>query len=289
MRKKLYYCDSYHKRLETLLQKNQVSYNIVKDVKEKPLLISFSLYEESPVCQFIQLYTRAKPIVTNEFTNQELMEAEYLTVIPVVQCVEIMNTQEAFLYACKRRAFLGREKYEHREQIEKLEVKSRSLPRQTFLFSEATGSTEIFGKRTFRDIVQRENISGIQFLPVLDTKSKEERNGLFQIRANQTVEASKIIVDKDIKVKKCPVCGKLRYICGQDHLLTINCYSTDLGSDFYQTEAIFGEGFGYRYYIISNQLYRLLLKYGLNKNLRFEPVELLNTTNNGVVRKSMSG
>lgn len=273
MRIKCSYCEMYNEKLLKFLDENKVKYKIVGDGVLVGKLISFSVYSDAAICDALLRYIHTKPIVTNEFTHSELSSADYLTMVPIRNAVDIRNIDEAFQYKCKRKSIFGEERYGHKEQIGLLKIYRFNAKGATAFFSSSTGFSEIFVKEIFCEIAQEENITGIRFLPVfLDDKEPANKSGLYQISATDIIPLDRICIEDKKQLKKCRVCGKPKIICGPDFQLKLHYSKGEINSDFYMTDAVFGEGISYPLYLVSQRLYRLIVQVNMAKNIRFSPV-----------------
>lgn len=273
MRKKYSYCEKYSEAVEQYLRNQKIKYKIVGDGVLVSKLISFVIYDGASSDLNLQQLIHCNPIVTNEFTQKELYAAEYLTMRPRKNVVDITNTNEAFLYKCPRKSMFGNEKFEHKEQIGQFRIKRINTKCTTAFFSSTTGFSEIFAKEEVCEFMHNNNITGIVIKPVLlEEKDYEKVSGLCQLCSEKIIPTEKIFINETQKVGKCPICGTLKVLCKQDYQLQLIGTAFDLSDDFYMTEAIFGEGISHPLYIISHKLYQLLFNAKLSHNVIFEPV-----------------
>lgn len=275
MRKKYLYCEKYSKKIEQYLKNHKIKYKIVGDGILVSKLISFIVYDDTSSDPSLQQLLHSNPIVTNEFTQRELYAADYLTMRPRKNIVNITNTKEAFLYKCPRKTMFGKERFEHKEQIGQFQIKKINTKGRTAFFSSATGFSEVFVKEEVCEFMQNNNITGIQIKPVMiEEKDRKISSGLYQLCSEKIIPTEKIFIDETQKVGTCPICGSLKVLCKQDYQLHLTGSPLDFSDDFYMTEAIFGEGVSYPLYIISQRLYRLLVSTKMTQDVIFEPVIL---------------
>lgn len=273
MRKKYSYCEKYSEKVEQYLKNHKIKYEVVGDGVLVSKLISFVIYDSALSDSNLQYLIHSHPIVTNEFTQKELRAAEFLSMRPARNVVNITNTNEAFLYKCPGESLFGDRKFKHKEQIGQLRIKKINTKGRTAFFSSATGFSEIFAKEEVCELIRNNNTTGVQITPVmLDVKNHEVFSGLCQLRSEKIISSEKIFIDTMQKVGKCPICGSLKVICKQDYQLKLIGTAQDLSDDFYMTEAIFGEGISYPLFIVSQRLYRLLVNAKTTRNVIFEPV-----------------
>lgn len=277
MRKKYSYCEKYKVKVEQYLKNHKIKYKIVGDGILVPKLISFTIYDDVLIDPNFQQLMHSNPIVTNEFTQRELFAAGYLTMRPVKNVVDIVNANDAFLYKCPRKSIFGKKRFEHREQISQLRIKKINIKGATWFFSSATGFSEIFAKEEVCEFVQNNGITGMQIKPVLlDGKGCSVKSSLCQLWSQKIIPTNKIFIDKTQKIRKCPICGSLKVLCKQDYQLQLIGSVSDLSDDFYMTEAIFGEGISFPFYIVSQRLYQLIISTKMSRNVSFAPVIFIN-------------
>ena len=142
MKKSYYYCLRYSKRIENHLRDLKIKYEIVGDGKTVQRLISFTVSEEKldKIRHLIGFVNN--PIVTNVYSEDELNDAEFLTIRPIMNIVNISNTDEAFYYRCPRETILGNIKYNHREQISDFCIAKICKSTNSFFYSSSTGFSE---------------------------------------------------------------------------------------------------------------------------------------------------
>lgn len=273
MRKKYSYCEKYSEKVEQYLKNHKIKYKIVGDGIRVSKLINFIIYDGESSDPNLQQLIHSNPIVTNKFTQKELYAAGYLTIRPTKNVINIMNTNEAFLYKCPKKSIFGNERFAHKEQIGQFRIKNINTEGTTAFFSSATGFSEIFAKKKVCEFMRNNNITGMQIKSVmLDGKNREIESGLCQLCPEKIIPTDKIFIDETQKIGRCPICGSLKVLCEQDYQLQLIGSAFDLSDDFYMTEAIFGEGISYPLYIISQRLYKLLVNAKMSCNVIFEPV-----------------
>lgn len=273
MRKKYSYCEKYSREVEQYLKKHKIKYKIVGDGVLVSKLINFIVYDGASSDPALQQLIHSNPVVTNEFSQKELYAADYLTMRPRKNVVNITNINEAFLYKCPRKTIFGNERFEHKEQIGQFQIKKINTKGTTAFFSSTTGFSEIFAKEEVCELMRNNDVTGIQIKPVmLEGKGHEIVSGLYQLCSEKVIPTEKIFIDETQKVGRCPICASLKVLCKQDYQLQLIGSALDLSDDFYMTESIFGEGISYPLYIISQRLYQLLVSARMSQNVTFEPV-----------------
>ena len=135
------------------------------------------------------------------------------------------------------------------------------------------GFSELFVKEDVYDLLQKEEINGISFLPVnVQTEEQEKRSGLLQLFAQRTIKEEKISFGTNQIITKCPICGREKVVCSQDYQLRLVDSPVNYSDDFYMTDAVFGEGFSHPLFVISKKFYTVLVRNKLTSNIILEPV-----------------
>ncbi len=275
MREKISFCEKQNTQLEEILSLYGVKYRIVGDGRIVPRMISFSIHKDSDVYSKLLTYVHTTPIITIEYSDQELRNAPFLTIMPKKNAIDIVNNNEAFQYSCCKKTLLGEERFYHKEQVKPLMV--RRVPREgTTFFASSAGFSEIFVSYDFFELVKNNSVSGVKFIPVVYSNRGNNQRGIFQIVAEHTIPFERICFGKSSKIKRCPVCGKPKIEYQQAYQLSLKCLAAELNEDFYMTEAVFGEGISHPFYMISHHLYTLILNEGMTKDAQFVPVKFSN-------------
>lgn len=214
MRKKYSYCEKYSREAEQYLKDRKIKYKIVGDGILVSKLISFIVYDDASCDPVLPQSIHSNPIVTNEFSQKELYAADYLTMRPRKNVVNITNTNEAFLYRCPRKTMFGNERFAHKEQTGELQIKKLTTKGATAFFSSTTGFSEIFAKAEVCELMRNNNMTGIQMKPVtLEGNGHETVSSLYQLCSEKVIPTEKIFIDETQKVGRCPICGARKVLC----------------------------------------------------------------------------
>lgn len=207
-----------------------------------------------------------------EYDEQELEDAEYLLFLPCKQSIDILN-EDNFTYLCQYpNEIFGEMSYRHEIQIGDIVIrKEPSTKKRTAFWFESTGLNYIFTDFRVKNLVKSNNLQGIEFRDVY-LKNGKKSEILFQIDAQIRLYEENLIFSEDTKIKKCPNCGRNQYLLRGDQLIHISGKKLDLSKDLFITDTIFGDGRGYKVFIISQRFYQLLKKYNLAGGLDLSPV-----------------
>lgn len=273
MRKKHTYFVLYSQKLEQFLIDNKLQYEIVGDGILINKHISFSVFDDELIHNKLKRMVHSKPITINVFTAEELNNAAYLTMRPTRNVVHITNEDDACVYKCKKKSLLGNIRYGHEQQIKPFCAKKLNTKGRTVFFSPDSGFSSIFAKKEVSTLIEENNCIGLRYYELLTREGTGgAKTGLIQLSSYNTIPMEKIIVDNLKDVKNCPVCGQIKIICSTDYQLKLRGTPSDLGDDYYATDAIFGDGIPFPLYLVSHKLYALISEAGMCRNVVFEPV-----------------
>lgn len=138
--------------------------------------------------------------------------------------------------------------------------------------------SELFVHDEVVKLIMQEELKGFDFLPVLKYKSNEPLDNIKQIKVLNTLNFGMILKDEDIKkVLKCPKCNSKKYILSGRAKIVFNKEIFEgVDVDMVKSKEAFGDGLlCSQKIIISQKMYRVLCKYGLQKELAVEPITLV--------------
>lgn len=277
MKKEYYYCDLYSDSLIELLKKNNVKYEILDYGTLVPKMVRFTVMEGHSIITLLPDYSTTKPLITCIYSKKELLDAEFLTLRPKKWIIDITNIDDVCEYSCERISYGGNLHYGHCTQKGSFTIAPFKGSDKTFFFSESTGCSVLFARKSVATVIRKNNITGILFFPVYqNTKNKEMVEADFwQLLSDEMIYLNNICLDEPERIKKCPICGKTKIFNGQGYQLKLLSEKLALNQDFYMTEAVFGDGIPCPLFIVSQKLYRLLKEQHFDKNVTFEPVILI--------------
>lgn len=235
--------------------------------------IVFSIKDNSKDYKELELLTQRDPLIFVQFTKKELENAHLLQIVPESQKISIVNREECFETKCIKEDKFGIKRTYHHKQIDKIRIKN--VPKQDgcYLYSVDTGFSEIFARKELIEFIQKNNFKGFNVSPIFEQKN-EVCEDLYQLQSYNIIKFEDI-VKGDKNVESCPMCHDYkRIIIDNTYQLHLNKKDKDLDSDFYMTDAVFGEGIPYRIYLVSQRFYQALQKENMNKKIKFVPVVL---------------
>lgn len=275
MRYKYYFCELSRPDLVEWLEKNSIHYNqFGGDVV--PEMVRFSFWStnknyEKWLLQLEEIHIN-RPMVTVEYTPAELSEAKLLEIRPRKQNINIINRQQAYRYSCQWINPAGIKKVGHKEQLNIFAIsKEPSNKTQTAFWLADTGYDEIFTDNRIVDLVNRNQLTGIEFKNV-SLRNGEYSRYIYQIKSNNIIGREYFSLENGVRTIRCPLCEKEQYSLPNTYQFHINHEVLETQSDMYMTERIFGEGIPYPIYFISQRFYQLLISNNLAGNLVLIPV-----------------
>ena len=264
--------EEYSKILEQKLNDVKLKYE-VKNILGSNRII-FSIKDNSKYDKELELLIKNTPLVYNQFTKKELENAHLLQIVPESQKISIINGEECFEAKCIKEDKFGIKRTYHHKQVGKIKIKN--VPKQDgcCLYSVDTGFSEIFARKELVELIQKYNFKGFNISSISEQKN-EDCEDLYQLLSDNIIKFEEIETTNQEKIENCPICHDYKkIIIDNTYQLHLNNKNKYLDSDFYMTDAIFGEGIPYRIYLVSQRFYQALQKENMNKKVKFVPVIL---------------
>ena len=276
MKYRYYFCKPNKPELISFLDQNQIKYEVLNYGSIGLNLVKFILWSnQKQTAYYLEELEKIteKPLIFIEYTESERMKANFLWLLPKKQVIDIINEDESFAYSCQYTSIMGHICYKHMAQKSIIAIaKEPSAKTKTAFWTESTGFGEVFVKREVLDAVRSDSLSGIDFLNVR-LKNGTYSENLFQMTSKNVIDRSCIEPGHGEVVEKCPVCGKEQYdFSSGSYRLHLNTSKIKENSDLYITERMYGAGFAFPLYVISQKFYRLLKENGLTGGASFSPV-----------------
>lgn len=279
MRYKYYYSGRQTPELIDWLEQNKIKYTLVGG-NIMPELVCFTVLSSKPdsVALIAQLRNMnvTQTTITAEYTPTELSNANWLVIRPRKQCIDIINSREAYDYSCRWTTSAGFRKARHEVQKSLFAIaKEPSVKTSTAFWAPDTGFSEIFTDQRIVDLAKEHNLVGIDFKNVL-LKNGNVSQCLYQMTAHHVLDRDYISLGHGEKHLTCPICGKAQYFINDAYQLHLDMSKVNGQNDLYVTERIFGEGRAYPLYIISQRFYQMISSHRLVGNLMISPVVNVN-------------
>ena len=276
MRYKYYYYLIYNPKIIDVLEKYKIRYQVFEKTRITPSFIRFSFFSTSTnateiACEIANI-SSYNPIITAEYTDSEMTNAEWLWITPKRQSIDISNVPEAYLATCTYTDSFGMRRVSHQCQRDLFMIeKEPVIGKQIAFWAESTGLAEIFVDSRVRDLIEENSLSGIELKKVL-LKKGIYSSKVFQLTAQQVIDRQFIGTGYGEKIISCEFCGREQFVIEQAYQLHVDFSIIDKKSDMYVTDRIFGEGISYPLYIISQRFYQLLKRANLAGGITVSPV-----------------
>lgn len=267
--------EKYSKRILVYLAKNNIKHENDRDTS---LVVIEFLDDDLFSEELLKLFNKYKIKVndiTRLYTSEELNIAKWLVVRckykvgypqPENNYYNITYGRNELCNECLYGLSQNDVFYINREPKWK---KERNFYQLNWIFDELFVSNEVI--RIFDD----NNIKGIQYLPVKKYKKNEIIDGVKQIKINHTLDKG-LIENENIEISKiCNRCGRKRYLVQKGAIISFNKEIFNNNYDIVQTYEYFGEILTGKIILVSNKVYKVIKDNKLDKNLIFEPINLI--------------
>ena len=275
-RAEIVYQPLQHDKLEELLVSSNIQF------KDSGSIRKFSLNADEPSSVSIikeAVFQKATILYSWQFDPRELESAEWFLMESRCGKIDSADDTYTFAYSCTKGVdVFGVEHYHHKRQIAPYCLRRTvKWNNRHNIYSDTNGGTHTFFCSTVAKEAFKQELSGIEFIPVLSVKDKHPISDVHQICTLHHLPSEAVILPKGVTFEKCPCCGEKRiyfehagldYICLKKEFL-------DKRIDIYETEDLFGWGFGYPLVIISKKMYLLLTETLGERTLHFTPISAL--------------
>lgn len=275
MRVKHHFCCDSSRSLTDVLERNEIPY--ARDAWDgiRPETVTFDLYEDSTSFGEITALAGSSDVQSREYAEQELLDAEWLTMRCFHPTLDLVREEEAFAFSEP----FGDGKYRHRELVGTTFYLKKPVKwgKRHFVSYGSLGNQHLFCDPLARSALENAHLP-LQFHNVLQAKTALPLGDVFYVEILDVLPQEAIVFGGGEEKSVCENCGKIQYQIDSMYLLTIR--EEYLKSHVLcKTQPIFALG---KYYtepfnLVSNQVYRMILENDLSRNLVFEPVTLKRT------------
>jgi len=268
--------DGSKKRLVNFLSENEISHNISGAI---PMLV-FTIYEDDRNWKKVASLMKrhgCSPITECVYSKEELENAAWLSIRskwrwsypqPEDHFKSITYDDSKYCDRCGC-GLIQKDSFNIK--------KSPSWGKRNFLMLNWVEDELFINDKVF-DLLKNSELKGFDLVDVNYSKNNNVVKNIKQIRVNKILDSGMIIqkdnIKKTIKCKKCG-CGKFvlkgRGLYGKEKIFK------EIDVDIIKSSEVFGDGYtGSRTIFISNNFYRFITDNGLDKDLSFEAVDLIN-------------
>lgn len=225
------------------------------------------------------VFQKATILYSWQFDPRELENAEWFLMESRCGKIDSADDTYTFAYSCVKGVdVFGVEHYHHKRQIAPYCLRRTvKWNNKHNIYSDTNGGTHTFFCSSVAKEAFEQQLGGIEFVPVLSVKDKCPISDVYQICVLHHLPSEAVILPKGVTFEKCPYCGEKRIYfehAGLDYI-SLKRGFLDKGIDIYETEDLFGWGFGYPLVVISRKMYLLLTETLRERTLHFTPISAL--------------
>ena len=214
------------------------------------------------------------------FSKEEYENAEWYRFMPKYDRVSSCDSPLTYSYFCKKTD--GTIDYDsthlHQVGYYRLDKKPNWSKGLCILSSEGNYDHKWFTNDTTREYLEQMNIQGFHFDPVIHGRSEQPLLDIWQVKFDDMLSEDALVLGKEYGIQSvisCISCQEKRYyVCPQTYQLCL--YKECLkDKDVYMTQAVFGQGYGYRMVVGSKKLYQAVTESSLSKCFNIHPIKLI--------------
>lgn len=218
-----------------------------------------------------------------KYSKKEMNEAEWFWFRSLNKKIEPINYFDFYEHRCEFQKPNGKMHCRHIVQtgLYQTRPKIKIGKNKAFISVLFCNGNELFCEDSARKLIEKSNLKGFRFDPILNVKTKEPLEGYYQIRSPYVLPDGCITAPL-IGSYVCPECG----ITVLGNTEGSGCYDKELfpckkeffdpSVDLYETLPIFEYGWGGDIrYIVSRRVYELLKENKMDRALEFIPVTFM--------------
>ena len=281
MEKRIRYCTEYSEQLVRLLEEHQVPFTRSgEELRQNGFdFLMYTVSERHPQFALLSERFNGLPQVSIlesvHYSEQERLQAEWLTVRAITAKVELCREEETF--ACSGYYQQG-DKARHRVLTGAPFYVAGSLRHsrhQNFFCSDEATDHHIFCTERARRVLESAEAE-INFANVLYDATGDPVADLYYLAFRKTLPAEAVVPDNCPEEYLCPCCGR-RTFFPPIYPLKVRGEALAGCRNACKTAEIFSSGgnFAYPLNLISQALYRFLKENALLRGLEFVPVEIV--------------
>ena len=272
MRVKHHFCCDSGRSLTDALERNGIPYEHDTWGGIRQETVTFDLYEDSAAFGEITALAGSGDVQSREYTKQELLDAEWLTMRCFHPTLELVREEEAFAFSEP----FGDGKYRHRELVGTAFYLKKPVKwgKRHFASDGSLGNQHLFCDPLARSALESAHLP-LKFHDVLHARTDLPLGNIFYVEILDVLPQEAIVFGGGEEKSVCESCGKTRYLI--DGMYQLKVREEYLKTHVIcKTQAIFALG---KYYtepfnLVSDQIYRMILENSLSRNLVFEPVDV---------------
>lgn len=275
-RAEIIYQPLQHDKLEELLVSSNIQFKDSGNIRK--FFLNVDAASSVPIIKEA-VFQKATILYSWQFDPRELENAEWFLMESRCGKIDSADDTYTFAYSCAKGVdVFGVEHYHHKRQIAPYCLRRTvKWNNKHNIYSDTNGGTHTFFCSSVAKEAFEQQLGGIEFVPVLSVKDKCPISDVYQICVLHHLPSEAVILPKGVTFEKCPYCGEKRIYfehAGLDYIFLKRGF-LDKGIDIYETEDLFGWGFGYPLVVISRKMYLLLTETLRERTLHFTPISAL--------------
>lgn len=275
-RAEIIYQPLQHDKLEELLVSSNIQFKDSGNIRK--FFLNVDAASSVPIIKEA-VFQKATILYSWQFDPRELENAEWFLMESRCGKIDSADDTYTFAYSCAKGVdVFGVEHYHHKRQIAPYCLRRTvKWNNKHNIYSDTNGGTHAFFCSSVAKEAFEQQLGGIEFVPVLSVKDKCPISDVYQICVLHHLPSEAVILPKGVTFEKCPYCGEKRIYfehAGLDYIFLKKGF-LDKGIDIYETEDLFGWGFGYPLVVISRKMYLLLTETLRERTLHFTPISAL--------------
>lgn len=275
-RAEIIYQPLQHDKLEELLVSSNIQFKDSGNIRK--FFLNVDAASSVPIIKEA-VFQKATILYSWQFDPRELENAEWFLMESRCGKIDSADDTYTFAYSCAKGVdVFGVEHYHHKRQIAPYCLRRTvKWNNKHNIYSDTNGGTHTFFCSSVAKEAFEQQLGGIEFVPVLSVKDKCPISDVYQICVLHHLPSEAVILPKGVTFEKCPYCGEKRIYfehAGLDYI-SLKRGFLDKGIDIYETEDLFGWGFGYPLVVISRKMYLLLTEALRERTLHFTPISAL--------------
>lgn len=275
-RAEIIYQPLQHDKLEELLVSSNIQFTDSGNIRK--FFLNVDAASSVPIIKEA-VFQKATILYSWQFDPRELENAEWFLMESRCGKIDSADDTYTFAYSCAKGVdVFGVEHYHHKRQIAPYCLRRTvKWNNKHNIYSDTNGGTHTFFCSSVAKEAFEQQLGGIEFVPVLSVKDKCPISDVYQICVLHHLPSEAVILPKGATFEKCPYCGEKRIYfehAGLDYIFLKKGF-LDKGIDIYETEDLFGWGFGYPLVVISRKMYLLLTETLRERTLHFTPISAL--------------
>lgn len=275
-RAEIIYQPLQHDKLEELLVSSNIQFKDSGNIRK--FFLNVDAASSVPIIKEA-VFQKATILYSWQFDPRELENAKWFLMESRCGKIDSADDTYTFAYSCAKGVdVFGVEHYHHKRQIAPYCLRRTvKWNNKHNIYSDTNGGTHTFFCSSVAKEAFEQQLGGIEFVPVLSVKDKCPVSDVYQICVLHHLPSEAVILPKGVTFEKCPYCGEKRIYfehAGLDYI-SLKKGFLDKGIDIYETEDLFGWGFGYPLVVISRKMYLLLTETLRERTLHFTPISAL--------------